>query len=167
MILTHPFQQLSTETFDWLFRWSRILFWIVLALYAYVKYHSMPGKNTPDTILATPTEKMGALGFWIGFDYLFMLAYCLFFTVCCVWGAGQFGESSFFNILGIALAWAMIPQLLIDMGENWTMWQFALGKHSTSLEQAFRFLEKAKKPLFIGAAGYALVVSILKWVRVI
>ena len=167
MTLTHPFQQLSAETFDWLMRWSRMLFWIVFALFAYVQRTTMPGKNTPDSILATPAEKMGALGFWVGFDYLFMLAYTLFFAVCCVWGAGQFEAGSFFYSLGIALAWAMIPQLLIDMAENWAMWQVTLHNHSATVEQAFRFLAKAKRPLFIGAAVFALIVSVLKWIRVL
>ena len=165
MILHHPLQKLSPETSHWLMRWSRILFWIVFGLYAYIKYTSMPGDNTPDSILNTPAEKMGAFGFWVGFDYLFMLAYTLFFAVCCVWGAGLFKSGSFFHQLGIALAWAMLPQLLLDMSENWAMWQIALSKHSPELEQAFRFLAVAKKPLFIGAAAYALVVSILKWLK--
>ncbi len=167
MTLQHPFQTLTPETFKWIMRWSRIVFWLVIGLYAYVKYVSMPGDNTPDSILATPPERMGAFGFWVGFDYLFMLAYTLFFAICCVWGAGLFKTGSFFYLLGLALAWAMLPQLLLDMSENWAMWQIALGKHSPELEQAFRFLAVAKKPLFAGAAAYALVLSVLKWIKVL
>ncbi|MFN0037138.1 MAG: hypothetical protein ACKVUS_18940 [Saprospiraceae bacterium] len=167
MHLTHPFQQISPETFEWLMRWSRILFWVVLGLYAYIKFATMPGKNTARSILATPPEKLGALGFWAGFDFLFMLAYTLFFALCCVWGAGLLSAGSLFYKLGIALAWATIPLVLLDMAENWCMWQIAIGKKSLAIGQAFRYLKTSKEWLFGATVAYAAVVSVLKWTNAI
>ncbi|GEM_PF-3543958 len=164
MTLTHPLQQLTVETSKWLMFWSRLVFWIVLGLYAYIKCASM---GDDAQIFLTPLEKRGALGFWAGYDYLFMLSYSLFFAVCCVWGAGLLKAGSFFYNLGIALAWAMIPLLLIDMTENWCIWQIALGKSSTGVKNLFECLKWPKIILFAGASTYALVVSILKWRKVI
>ena len=167
MTLAHPFQTCSPETFDLLLRGSRIVFWTVLALFAYVRYTSMPRKISPDAILGMLPDKAGAVGFWAGFDYLFMPAYTFFFSICCVWAAGQFLPGSFWYNLGIALAWLQILQLLLDMAENYCMWQLTLGKRGAALERRYRFFAKAKIPLFASAAMYALAVSVLVWTKVI
>ncbi len=167
MLLQHPLQKHSPETFHWLIRWSRIVFIVVLGLYAYIKWTTMPGKQTPDSILATPSDKLGALGFWAGYDYLFMAIYTFFFALCCVWAAGRFKSGSFFYTLGIILAWATIPLLVIDMTENWCVWQISLGVKNPALEQLFRSLKWPKEGLFFCIAVYATIVQLLKWIRMV
>jgi hypothetical protein len=167
MQLQHPLQKHAPETFHWLIYWSRFVFIVVLGLYAYIKWTTMPGKQTPDSILATPLDKLGALGFWAGYDYLFMAIYTFFFALCCVWAAGRFTPGSFFYNLGIVLAWATIPLLVVDMTENWCIWQISLGLTNPPLEQLYRFLIWPKEILFICIAAYAAIVQLLKWIRMV
>lgn len=167
-MLRHPLQKLPQETFTFLLRWSRVFFWVVLALFAAVRFLSIPLKNlTPEVILAMPPEQAGALGFWAGFDYLFMAAYTVFFAVCCVWAAGRYTSGSFWYSVGIALAWLALLQLALDMAENFCMWKFTLGEGSETLKSWYLFLEKAKKPIFAASALYMVVVSVLVWTKVL
>ncbi|MCE7924755.1 MAG: hypothetical protein DYG98_17030 [Haliscomenobacteraceae bacterium CHB4] len=167
-MLHHPFQKLQPETFLLLLRWSRVFFWVVLALFSAVRFLSMPRRNlSPDVILAMLPGQEGALGFWAGFDYLFMAAYTLFFTICCVWAAGRFKTGSLWYSLGIVLAWLSLVQLALDMSENYCMWQFALGRGNDTLKSWFLFLETAKQPIFAGSALYMLAVSVLVWTKVL
>ncbi|MBK7939637.1 MAG: hypothetical protein IPJ82_22265 [Lewinellaceae bacterium] len=157
--LHHPLQNLPETTLAFLLRWSRLFFWIVLALFAAVRFASMPsGSLTPEVLLRLAKDQPGAFGFWAGFDYLFMVAYTVFFSVCCVWAAGKHRPESIWHKAGIALAWLSLLQLGLDMAENYCFWQFAQGRESESLKSGYLFLEKAKKADFhrIGVvyAGY-------------
>lgn len=166
MKLRHPLQNLPQATFSFLLRWSRAFFWVALALFAAVRFLSMPDKNlSPDVILNMLPGAAGALGFWAGFDYLFMAAYTTFFTVCCVWAAGRFRPRSFWYNAGIALAWLCLVQMGLDMAENYCMWQFVIGQGSDALKSWYLFLEKAKQPIFTASALYMLVVSVLVWTK--
>lgn len=167
MTIRHPLQKLPHPTFSFLLCWSRVFFWVVLALFTAVRFLSMPRKLSPEIILSMPPDQAGALGFWVGFDYLFMAAYTVFFTVCCVWAAGRYRPGSFWHNAGIALAWLCLVQLGLDMAENYCMWQFAIGQGSDTLKSWFLFLEKAKKPIFAGSAAYILITSVLVWVKVL
>lgn len=167
-MLRHPLQKLQPETFTFLLRRSRVFFWVVLALFSAVRFFSMPLKNlTPEGILAMLPEQAGAVGFWAGFDYLFMAAYTVFFAVCCVWAAGYFRPGSLWYNVGVALAWLSLLQLALDMAENFCMWQFTLGRGSEALKSWYLFLEKAKKPIFAASVLYMLVVSVLVWTKVL
>lgn len=168
MPLRHPLQNLPETTLAFLLRWSRLFFWIVLALFAVIRFTSMPSGNlTPEVLLATARDQPGAFGFWAGFDYLFMAAYTVFFSVCCVWAAGKHTPGSLWYMAGIVLSWLLLLQLGLDMAENYCFWQFAQGYESESLKSWYLFLEKAKKPIFIASAIYMLDTSIRVWLKVL
>ncbi|MBK8192813.1 MAG: hypothetical protein IPK76_06305 [Lewinellaceae bacterium] len=167
-MLHHPLQQLPEPTFFRILRWSRGCFWVVLALLTLVRLVSLPlQKLSPQLILTLIPEYAGAIGFWAGFDYLFMTAYTCFFMVCSVWAAGRYRIGSFGYNAGIALAWLSLLQLFLDMSENCCMWLLIIDKGGKAMEQWLGFFSFAKVPIFAATVFYVLITSMLVWFKVL